>query len=102
MMETEITDEFASTMQQLSAQAEKTRPEDAGAQDTTSEASWVKIVREFTTVHSRLQRLDEMIARRLGRLEAAEQTTVGERLRKIEETFFALPNTESVNEQIFP
>ena len=87
-------------MQQLSAEAERTLPGEGGEKGGAKVEAG-QVLREFTSLHARLQRLEEMMTRRLSRLEATEQTALGERLKKVDEHFAALRNTESVNQRLF-
>lgn len=99
-MEIKITDEFASTMQQLSAEAEKALPESAWGDGKNSE-QFAQILREFSALDGRLQSLEETVASRLGTVGDAEQTDVAEQFRKMDLHMVALRNTESVNQRLF-
>ena len=98
-MEIKITDEFTSAMQQLSAEAEKTLPENAWG-DGNSEL-FAQILREFSALNRRLQSLEETVARRLGNVEVAERTELAEQFQKMDEHMVALRNTETVNQKLF-
>ena len=98
-MEIKITDEFTSAMQQLSAEAEKTLPENAWG-DGNSEL-FAQILREFSALNGRLQSLEETVARRLGNVEVAERTELAEQFQKMDEHMVALRNTETVNQKLF-
>ena len=99
-MEIKITDEFTSTMQQLSAEAEKALPENAWEDGNNSE-QFAQILREFSALNGRLQSLEETVASRLGKIGSAEQTDLAEQFRKMDEHMVALRNTESVNQRLF-
>jgi len=99
-METKIADEFASTMQQLSAEAERALPED-GWEGGQNGEQFAQILREFSTLNGRLQRLEETVAQRLDKGGDAEQNELTEQLRKMDEHMVALRNTESVNQRLF-
>jgi molecular chaperone GrpE (heat shock protein) len=99
-MEIKIADEFTSTMQQLSAEAEKALPENAWDDRNNSEQS-AQILREFSALNGRLQSLEETVANRLGKIGGAEQTDLAEQFRKMDEHMVALRNTESVNQRLF-
>jgi molecular chaperone GrpE (heat shock protein) len=100
-METKIADEFASTMQQLSAEAEKALPENDWEDGGQSGEQFAQILREFSTLNGRLQRLEETVAQRLDKGGDAEQTELTEQLRKMDEHMVALRNTETVNQRLF-
>jgi molecular chaperone GrpE (heat shock protein) len=93
-MEIKITDEFASAMQQLSAEAEKTLPEN-GWEEANSSEQFAQILREFSALNGRLQSLEETAAG------GAEHTDLAEQIRKMDEHMIALRNTESVNQRLF-
>ncbi|MEY2490071.1 MAG: hypothetical protein QOC70_2013 [Verrucomicrobiota bacterium] len=99
-MEIKISDEFASTMQQLSAEAEKALPEDALEEGHNSE-QFAQILREFSALNGRLQSLEERVADRLGKTAATDQTDLAEQFRKMDEHMVALRNTETVNQRLF-
>jgi molecular chaperone GrpE (heat shock protein) len=93
-MEIKVTDEFASAMQQLSAEAEKTLPENGWEEGNSSE-QFAQILREFSALNGRLQSLEETVAG------GAEQTDLADQIRKMDEHMIALRNTESVNQRLF-
>jgi molecular chaperone GrpE (heat shock protein) len=95
-----MTDEFASTMQQLSAEAEKALPEDLWEGGNQSE-QFAQILREFSALNGRLQSLEETVAHRLAKAEETKQAGLAEELRKMDEHMVALRNTESVNQRLF-
>lgn len=98
-MEIKITDEFTSAMQQLSAEAEKTLPEDAW--EDGNGAQFAQILGEFNALHRRLQNLEETVANPLGKIGAAEQAELAEQVRKMDQHIVALHKTETVNQRLF-
>jgi molecular chaperone GrpE (heat shock protein) len=99
-MEIKIADEFASTMQQLSAEAEKALPEDGWEEGQNGE-QFGQILREFSVLNRRLQSLEETVANQLEKTGAAKPTDLREQFRKMDEHMVALRNTESVNQRLF-
>jgi molecular chaperone GrpE (heat shock protein) len=99
-MEIKIADEFASTMQQLSAEAEKALPEDGREEDRKDE-QFTQILRHFNVLNGRMLCLEERVAKRLEKGGGPEQTDLSEQFRKMDEHMVALRNTESVNQRLF-
>jgi molecular chaperone GrpE (heat shock protein) len=99
-MEIKITDEFASAMQQLSAEAEKTLPDDASDKDQGSQ-QFGQILGEFRTLNGRMTGFEQAVLGRLEKLEKAEKTDFAEQLRRMDEHMVALRNTETVNQRLF-
>ena len=99
-MEIKITDEFASTMQQLSAEAEKTLPE-GGRNGSISGEEFAQIMREFRTLNGRMNSFEKAVLGRLEKLEHAEKSDFAERLRAVDEHLVALRNTDTVNQRLF-
>jgi molecular chaperone GrpE (heat shock protein) len=99
-MEIKIADEFASAMQQLSAEAGKGRLEDAWEEGNSSE-QFAQILREFSALNGRLQSLETTVASQLGKVGGTEQTDLAEQFRKMDEHMVALRDTESVNQRLF-
>jgi molecular chaperone GrpE (heat shock protein) len=99
-MEIKITDEFASAMQQLSAEAEKTLP-DNGWQDDQSAAQFAQILEEFRVLNGRMTSFEKTVLGRLEKLENTEKDDFAEQFRKMDEHMAALRNTESVNQRLF-
>jgi len=95
-----MTNEFASTMQQLSAEAEKALPENAWESGDNSE-QFAQILREFKSLNGRLQDLEETVASRLGNGSRMEESHFAEQFGKMDEHMSALRNTESVNQRLF-
>ena len=99
-MEIKITDEFASAMQQLSAEAEKTLPEN-GRGNNQSGAQFAQILAEFRMLNNRVTSFEQTVLGRLEKLEKAEQHDFAEQFRKMDENMAALRNTETVNQRLF-
>lgn len=98
-MEIKITDEFASAMQQLSAEAEKTLPE--GARSDQGGEQFAQILAELRMLNGRMTSFGQAVLGRLEKLESAEQNDFAEQLRKMDEHMVALRNTETVNQRLF-
>jgi molecular chaperone GrpE (heat shock protein) len=99
-MEIKITDEFASAMQQLSAEASKALPEGARSDQQGGE-QFAQILAELRTLNGRMSSFEEAVLGRLEKLESAEQNDFAEQLRKMDEHMVALRNTETVNQRLF-
>ncbi|HZE58858.1 MAG TPA: nucleotide exchange factor GrpE [Chthoniobacterales bacterium] len=99
-MEIKITDEFASAMQQLSAEAEKTLPENAWDAEGNG-AQFAQILDEFRALNGRMTSFEQTVLGRLEKLEKTEQSDFAEQFRKMDENMAALRNTETVNQRLF-
>ena len=99
-MEIKITDEFASAMQQLSAEAEKTLPNGKWDEGRTDQ-QFAKILEEFRGLNGRMAGFEQTVLRRLEKLESTEKDDFAEQFRKMDEHMAALRNTESVNQRLF-
>jgi molecular chaperone GrpE (heat shock protein) len=99
-MEIKITDEFASAMQQLSAEAEKTMPEDAWDGEQSGE-QFAQILDEFRALNGRMTSFEQAVLGRLEKLENAEKNDFAEQLRRMDDHMVALRNTETVNQRLF-
>jgi molecular chaperone GrpE (heat shock protein) len=99
-MEIKITDEFASAMQQLSAEAEKTLPDNAWHDDQNAE-QFAQILEEFRALNGRMNSFEKTVLARLEKLENTEKDDFAEQFRKMDEHMAALRNTESVNQRLF-
>jgi len=99
-MEIKITDEFASAMQQLSAEAEKTLP-DASWNDKNNAAQFAQILQEFRALNGRMTSFEKTVLARLEKLENTEKDDFAQQFRKMDENMAALRNTESVNQRLF-
>jgi len=100
-------DEFATAMQQLSAEAEKVLP-------TLCESDSIPFVgpeepadvrKQFESLESRVQGLENALLERLDKLasaiSAAKAVDFAQQCQKIDEQLSAIRNTESVNQQLF-
>jgi molecular chaperone GrpE (heat shock protein) len=99
-VEMKITDEFASAMQQLSAEAEKTLPEN-GSDQQQSGQQFAQILAEFRELNGRMLSFEQAVLGRFEKLESAEKTDFAEQLRRMDEHMVALRNTETVNQRLF-
>lgn len=99
-MEIKITDEFASTMQQLSAEAEKTLPNSRESDSDTGEQLG-QILEELRTLNGRMTTLEETMAGQRDKPEAAGQKALAQQFEKMDEHLAALRNTDSVNQRLF-
>lgn len=99
-MEIKITDEFASAMQQLSAEAEKTLPTNGWHDDHNAE-QFAQILEEFRALNGRMTSFEKSVLSRLEKLENTEKDDFAEQFRKMDEHMAALRNTESVNQRLF-
>jgi molecular chaperone GrpE (heat shock protein) len=100
-MEINITDEFTSAMQRLSAEAKKTLPENSCEEENSSAVEYAQILEEFRGLNGRLQRLEETVTGQLDKLSSSEPTSLAAQFRKMEEHMVTLRNTESVNQRLF-
>ncbi len=102
-----IEDEFASTMQQLSAEAEKTFSEDAMPQGQAAllGRQMSQMIQEFRALGSRVHNLESALQKRLQEisdsLPRVEAFNFGPQLTKMEDQISAIRNTESVNQRLF-
>jgi molecular chaperone GrpE (heat shock protein) len=99
-MEIKITDEFASTMQQLSAEAEKTLPE-SGRNGSMSGEQFAQILQEFRILNGRMNGFEKAVLGRLEKLESADKSDFAAQLRRMDEHLVALRNTDTVNQRLF-
>ena len=100
-MEIKVADEFRSAMQKLSAEAEKTLPENSYEEDSASTGQYTQILEEFRSLNGRLQRLEEMVTSQLEKLSSTQPTNLAAQFRQMDEHMVALCNTESVNQRLF-
>lgn len=97
----ELPAEFASAMQQLVAEAEKTLPPEG---DEPVNGLTARAVEQLPGVEERLSRIEQMLAALGAQLTtppSAERSDVTSQLRQIEGHLTALRNTESVNHRLF-
>lgn len=102
--EIKLTDEFASAMQQLSAEAEKTIAPDLTGDAAHDEIGSGEVRQEFAALNERIDGLERMLSTGLEKLAAVKPTDSPEltaQMRKMDEHLTALRNTESVNHRLF-
>lgn len=103
----ELPSEFASAMQQLSAEAEKIIAPKASDSAEGEGVAAEEIREEFTALREQMAGMEKMLADRLEKVAAAaseESQATAElpaQLKKIDEHLGALRNTESVNHRLF-
>jgi molecular chaperone GrpE (heat shock protein) len=101
-MEIKITDGFASAMQQLSAEAEKTIPEPPPPwTEGPSGEQLTQVLEEMRELNGRMASFEQAVLARLDKLENAEKDDFAAQLRKMDEHMGALRNTETVNQRLF-
>ena len=100
-MEIKIADEFASTMQQLSAEAEKTLSGEAREDGSSNAEQFAQILEEFRALNGRLQNFEETVTGRFEKLEGAEKPDLAEQFRTLDEHMAGIRNTETVNQRLF-
>jgi len=99
--------EFATAMQQLSAEAEKTLPpgeieehDHFGGEDQLE-----RVLQEFSALNNRIQNVENALSKRLDQLAAAmppaRSVDLAARVKKIDEQLTAIRNSESVNQRLF-
>jgi molecular chaperone GrpE (heat shock protein) len=102
----EIADEFASAMQQLSAQATESipRPEtdESGAEVAQQLATMLE---EFRAFSARLEKLEKTVATRFDQLARAEKAAppgdLAQQFQKLDEQLAGIRNSESINKRLF-
>lgn len=106
--ETTIAGEFASAMQELSAEAEKKLPEGSAASRATNAAVatlLAQIAREFYGLNSRIQDMEAMLARRLEEMVNPRPITdifdLARQFKKVDAQLDAIRNAEGVNQRLF-
>ena len=100
-------DEFAAAMQQLSAEAEKTRPPDE--LESHAHVGWKdsldRLLQEFSALNDRIKTVENALSKRLDQLAAAmpqaKQVDLPARFEKIDEQLTAIRSSESVNQRLF-
>ncbi|HSH39054.1 MAG TPA: nucleotide exchange factor GrpE [Chthoniobacterales bacterium] len=102
----ELPSEFASAMQQLSAEAAKAIAPDLlhGADEESVPAAEIR--QEFAALNERMAGMEKVLTQGLDRVAAAsspsaESSQIPAQLKKIDEHLAALRNTESVNHRLF-
>ncbi len=102
-----VTDEFATAMQELSAEAEKTLPphEIGQLNHFGGEGNLGRVLQEFSALNDRIQNVENALAKRLDQLAAAmppaRSVDLAARVKKIDEQLAAIRNSESVNQRLF-
>ena len=102
--EIKLTDEFASAMQQLSAEAEKIIPPELAGDEAEDTIPAAEVREGFAALNERIAGLEQMLAERFDTLSAAKPADSPEmtaQLRRMDEHLMALRNTESVNHRLF-
>jgi molecular chaperone GrpE (heat shock protein) len=98
-------EEFAATMQQLSAEAEKILPAIPLVQDNSFAPQTASEIPDSDATTERLRALENTVLNRLEQLgaeiEAARAAAFEEQFRKIDEQLASIRSTESVNQQLF-
>ncbi|HET9418280.1 MAG TPA: nucleotide exchange factor GrpE [Chthoniobacterales bacterium] len=106
----EATDEFATAMQQLSAEAEKSlplgQPEAAAQLPSASDQNLLRVLQELSALSGRMQNTESALAERIEQLaktlSPAEQVNIMvSRFEKIDEQLASIRSTESVNQKLF-
>lgn len=99
--EIKLTDEFASTMQQLVAEAEKNiSPETFPSVDDEHVES-EEIRAELVTLSERMAGLERALSSGLAKVTAALPASDTGQMQRMDEHLVALRNTESVNQRLF-
>lgn len=99
-----LTDEFASTMQQLVAEAEKSFPAVEVADENESSLPLSELLGGVTKLEERIAGLENLLTNGLEKLTLATAEKPAEpsaQLQRIDEHLVALRNTESVNHRLF-
>ena len=99
--------EFATAMQQLSAEAEKSLPSITGKPwgAIENDAAFAQLRQELQSLSGRLENLESALSKKIDKLVSAISPTKSDevlaRFRKIEEHLSAIRSTESVNQRLF-
>jgi len=101
-------DEFATAMQQLSAEAEKTLPTElpAAPEFSLAEDKLEQALQELSALNSRVQNVENALAKRVEQLLIAlspdkQVDIMVKRFEKIDEQLATIRKTESVNQKLF-
>ena len=103
-------DEFASVMQQLSAEAEKSLPLDqpmaTGQPPASTDQNVAQLLQELSALSGRVQNVESALTQRIDQLaktlSPAEQVNIMvSRFEKIDEQLASIRSTESVNQKLF-
>ena len=100
--EIKLPDEFASAMQQLSAEAEKTILPGSN-DDAEQHVPPAEVRQEFAGLNERIEGLEQMLSDALEKLAAPkpDSAELTAQMRRMDEHLMALRNTESVNHRLF-
>lgn len=90
--------EFASVMQQLSAEAEKSLPPANGDENRT-EGQLAEILQEFQALNRRLDKLEATVA--AAKAPPASPLDLADQFQKMDDQMSALRETDSVNQRLF-
>jgi molecular chaperone GrpE (heat shock protein) len=100
-------DEFATAMQQLSAEAEKSLPSITGKPwgSIENDAAFAQVRQELQGLTARLENLESVLSKKIDKLTStvspAKSDDVATLFHKIEEQLSAIRSTESVNQRLF-
>ena len=100
----ELPSEFASAMQQLSAEAAKAIAPDLRNGSDVESVPAAEIRQEFAALNERMAAMEKMLSEGLDKLASAGTQEVNQlpvQLKKMDEHLAALRNTESVNHRLF-
>ena len=107
-VETSLAGEFASAMQQLSAEAEQHLPEASKASRNTNAAMatlLAQIVREFYNLNARIQNIETVIVNKLEELAGPRSTSelfdFARQFKKLDTQMDSLRRAEGVNQRLF-
>lgn len=97
--------EFASTMQQLVAEAEKTLAPAPGESGVGDDGQSDRMAEEMARLNERMAGLEQVISNRLDKLAATLPSRAGDevtaRLQRVEEHLVSLGNAENLNQRLF-
>jgi molecular chaperone GrpE (heat shock protein) len=99
-----LTDEFASTMQQLVAEAEKVIPPSSSSREGGDVDSSEDLRNEIASLGERMAAMEKAVADGFDRLAAAtpsKSDAVATQLQRLDEHMVAMRNTDSVNQRLF-
>jgi len=100
-------DEFATAMQQLSAEAGKSLPTSASKSENSvaGDTPFAHLSQELQTLTDRFERLEDSLSKKIDKLAAAifpmTTTHLAERFQKVDDQLNAIRSTESVNQRVF-
>ena len=99
-----LTDEFASTMQQLVAEAEKIIPPTSTARDASAPDSSDEIRNEVATLNERIAAMEKAMSVGFEQIAVAmppKTDPLAAQLQRMDEHMVAMRNTDSVNQRLF-